>query len=118
MGKIVKRLYQAIKYSYDGLKATFKHEWAFRIEVIAIIPLIPLSFYIGETWIERSLLIVAIVFIALVEIINSAIESTIDRISLEKNPLSKQAKDQGSAAVLIALIIAILIWSGVVLDNF
>lgn len=113
--KIIKQLLKASHYSYDGIKATYQHEFAFRIEVALLIILSPLALYIGENWIEKSLLIASLLGVLLVEIINSAIEATVDLISPEKHSLAKRAKDQGSASVFIAVILAAIIWSGLIL---
>ena len=104
------RILSAFKNSTDGLKNTFKNEEAFKQELILTIILTPLAIYIGENHIERIFLITSLILILLVELINTAIEVVVDRVSHEKNDLSKLAKDIGSAAVLIAFINCFIVW--------
>ena len=106
----IKRLLKACVYSYDGLKSGIKHEVAFRQEVVLVIVLTILAFYIEVSGLERALMLVSAYFILIVELLNSALETVVDRISLEQHELSKRAKDYGSAAVLIAIINCTLIW--------
>ena len=104
------RILSAFKNSTDGLKNTFKNEAAFRQELILTITLTPLAIYIGENHIERIFLITSLILLLLVELINTAIEVSVDRVSYEKNELSKLAKDIGSAAVLIAFLNCFIVW--------
>ena len=104
------RILSAFKNSTDGLKNTFKNEEAFRQELILTIILTPLAIYIGENHIERIFLITSLILLLLVELINTAIEVIVDRVSYEKNELSKLAKDIGSAAVLIAFLNCFIVW--------
>ena len=104
------RILSAFKNSTDGLKNTFKNEEAFRQELILTIILTPLAIYIGENHIERIFLITSLILLLLVELINTAIEVSVDRVSYEKNELSKLAKDIGSAAVLIAFLNCFIVW--------
>ena len=104
------RILSAFKNSTDGLKDTFKNEEAFRQEIILTIILTPLAIYIGENHIERIFLITSLILLLLVELINTAIEVVVDRVSHEKNDLSKLAKDIGSAAVLIAFLNCFIVW--------
>ena len=104
------RILSAFKNSTDGLKNTFKNEEAFKQELILTIILTPLAIYIGENHIERIFLITSLILLLLVELINTAIEVTVDRVSYEKNELSKLAKDIGSAAVLIAFLNCFIVW--------
>ena len=104
------RILSAFKNSTDGLKNTFKNEEAFRQELILTITLTPLAIYIGENHIERIFLITSLILLLLVELINTAIEVIVDRVSYEKNELSKLAKDIGSAAVLIAFLNCFIVW--------
>ena len=105
------RILSAFKNSAYGLKNTFKNEEAFRQELILTIILYPLAIYIGENHIERKFLITSLILLLLVELINTAIEVTVDRVSYKKNELSKLAKDIGSAAVLIAFLNCFIVWS-------
>ncbi|MDP2430987.1 MAG: diacylglycerol kinase [Pseudomonadota bacterium] len=110
----IKRLWNALFYSLVGFKAAWKHEDAFRQEALLALVLIPLAFYLNDTAIGRALMIASVFLVLIVELVNSAIEATVDRISLENHPLAKRAKDIGSAAVLIALVNVLVVW-GVVL---
>ena len=104
------RILSAFKNSTDGLKNTFKNEEAFKQELILTIILTPLAIYIGENHIERIFLITSLILLLLAELINTAIEVVVDRVSHEKNDLSKLAKDIGSAAVLIAFLNCFIVW--------
>ena len=108
-------LFHSLKHSLRGLQAAFKYEVAFRLEVLLCIIFIPLAFLVGHTTIERILLIASLLLIAIVELINSAIEAIVDRIGPERNELSGRAKDISSAAVLIALLNAIVVWGLIIL---
>lgn len=110
-----KRIFNAFSYSISGLQAAVKHEAAFRQIIFLNIFLIPLSLYLTMTKIEHILLIIVGLNAVIVELFNSAIEAAIDRISLDHHPLSKVAKDLGSAAQLIALLIILISWIGVFL---
>ena len=106
----IKRLANAFTYSVAGTLAAFKHEDAFRQEVILSIILIPLAIYLGQTAIEQALMISSILLIIIVELLNSSVEATVDRISVKRHKLSKRAKDIGSAAVFFSLVNAAVIW--------
>jgi diacylglycerol kinase (ATP) len=106
----LQRILNAAGYSWAGLKAAFRHEDAFRQEVFLALLLIPLALYLGETGMERALMIAAVLAVLIVELLNSAIEAAVDRISLEHHQLIKRAKDMGSAAVMIALANVCVVW--------
>jgi len=106
----IKRLANAFTYSVAGALAAYKHEDAFRQEVILSIVLIPLAIYLGQTGIEQALMIASILLIIIVELLNSSVEATVDRISVKRHKLSKRAKDIGSAAVFFSLANATVIW--------
>ncbi len=106
----IKRLANAFTYSVAGTLAAFKHEDAFRQEVILSTILIPLAIYLGQTAIEQALMITSILLIIIVELLNSSVEATVDRISVKRHKLSKRAKDIGSAAVFFSLVNAAVIW--------
>ena len=106
----ITRLVKAFGYSCDGLKSTFGREAAFRQEVIAAVILIPLAFFLTTINIERAAMIGSILLVMIVELLNSAIEAVVDRAGTEQHPLAKHAKDAGSAAVLVALILAGVVW--------
>ncbi|NHC07025.1 diacylglycerol kinase [Azonexus fungiphilus] len=105
------RLINALGYSRDGLAAAWKNEAAFREEVLLAIVAIPLAVFLGETGVDRALLIGSILLILIVEILNSGLEAIVDKASPEKHELAKQAKDMGSAAVLLSLINAAVVWA-------
>jgi diacylglycerol kinase (ATP) len=100
----------AIGYSFAGLAAAAKHEAAFRIELVVVALLAPVALWLGESGVERALLIGCLLLVLIVELLNSAIEATLDRISFESHRLAKRAKDIGSAAVMLSLVNAGLIW--------
>ena len=104
------RLANAFGYSIAGTLAAFKHEDAFRQEVILSAFLIPLALYLGQTGVEQALMIASILLVIIVELLNSSVEATVDRISVKRHKLSKRAKDIGSAAVFFSLINATVIW--------
>lgn len=104
------RLWNAFGYSRAGFRAAFKHEDAFRQEVLLAAILIPLAFWLPVTAIAKALMIGSVLLVMIVELLNSAVEATVDRISLENHDLAKRAKDIGSAAVLVSLINVIVVW--------
>ena len=106
----LKRLINAFGYSIEGFKSAFKNEDAFRQELVLAIILIPTGILIGENGFQKALLVSSILAVLIVELLNSGIEATVDRISLEKNSLAKRAKDIGSAAVFLTIVNAILTW--------
>ena len=110
----LRRLFNALFYSLDGFRAAFRHEDAFRQEALLAAVAVPLAFWLGKTAPERALMVGSVLLVLIVELLNSAIEAAVDRISLEHHHLIKRAKDMGSAAVLVSLINAAVIW-GIVL---
>lgn len=116
------RLWHATRYSLHGLGAAYRHEVAFRQELALAGVLIPvalaLAVYSPLSWTQCALLMVSVLLVLLVELLNSAIESVVDRISDEQHALSKRAKDTGSAAVFVTLIVCALVWTLVLLDVF
>ena len=111
----LRRLLNAFGYSMAGIKAAYQNEDAFRQEVLMAIVLIPLACYLGETRLEMALMIACVLLVIIVELINSSIEATVDRISLENHLLAKRAKDIGSAAVLLTLFNLVIVWGLIVL---
>jgi diacylglycerol kinase (ATP) len=109
------RIVSAAGYSWAGVTAAFRHEDAFRQEVFLLLILVPLAIYLGDSGIERALMIAALLLVLIVELLNSALEAAVDRISLERHSLIKRAKDMGSAAVMIALANAAIVWGLVLL---
>jgi diacylglycerol kinase (ATP) len=111
------RMWAATIYSAEGLRACFRSEEAFRIESILSVFLIPLAFILGETALETTMLLFPIVLVLLVELLNSAVEAVVDRVSLDYHELSKKAKDIASGAVFISLMTFLLIWSVLLFDR-
>ena len=104
------RLINALGYSRDGLRAAWQNEAAFREEILLAAITIPLALFLAKTGVDRALMIGSIILILIVEILNSAVEAVVDKASPEKNELAKRAKDMGSAAVLLSLLNAAVIW--------
>lgn len=104
------RMWHATGYSMAGLRAGWG-ETAFRQESLAALVLLPLSLWLGRSWVETALLAGSVVFVMVVELLNTAVETAIDRIGPEWHDLSKRAKDMGSAAVLLSLLLCIAIWA-------
>jgi diacylglycerol kinase (ATP) len=104
------RMWHALGYSIAGLRAGW-NETAFRQEALAAMVLVPLAFWLGRNWVEVALLAGSVVLVMVVELLNTGIETAIDRIGPEWHDLSKRAKDMGSAAVLLSLVVCAGIWS-------
>jgi diacylglycerol kinase (ATP) len=103
------RMWHAFGYSFAGLRAGWG-ETAFRQECIAAMVLIPTAFWLGQHWFETALLCASVILVMVVELLNTAIETAIDRVGPEWHDLSKRAKDMGSAAVLLSLLLCAGIW--------
>lgn len=114
----LKHLTNSTRYSWKGLKAVFKHEAAFRQELIMIAILFPSSFFVAGSFGEWAVLTIPLFTVLIVELLNSAIESIVDRIGEEKHELSGRAKDMGSAAVMVNLFIIGLIWVIFLVDKY
>uniref|UniRef100_E6QU24 Diacylglycerol kinase n=1 Tax=mine drainage metagenome TaxID=410659 RepID=E6QU24_9ZZZZ len=113
----VKRVFNALMYSLDGMKAALQYEDAFRQEMLLSVILIPLALYLERNAVERVLMIASVLFVLVVELLNSAVEAAVDRISLEHHHLIKRAKDMGSAAVLISLLNVLVVWGLILLGG-
>ncbi len=105
------RIWNAFWYSIDGLKAAYVNEDAFRQEILLSAVLVPLALWLDVGRIDKVLMIASVLLVLIVELLNSAIEATVDRVSLENHRLAKRAKDIGSAAVLVALVNVALVWA-------
>lgn len=105
------RLWNAFGYSLAGFRAAYKHEDAFRQEMLLTAILIPLALWLPVGYLGKALMIASVLLVIIVELLNSAIEATVDRISLENHDLAKRAKDIGSSAVLLSLINVIVVWT-------
>ena len=114
----LRRIWNALVYSLAGLRSAWLNEQAFRQELFLVVPGVVLALFLPISGFEKLFLIASLLLILIVELLNSAIEAIVDRISLEYHPLSKNAKDYGSAAVLLTCLIAIATWSLVLYDRF
>jgi len=107
---LLARPFIALRVALQGLAAAWRHEIPFRMEVLAFGFFLPLSFFVGRTAVERALLVGSLLLVLIVELLNSALEATLDRVSLEHHPLIGRAKDIASAAVGLTLVNAAAIW--------
>jgi diacylglycerol kinase (ATP) len=114
----VRRIVNATFYSLAGLRAAWQHEAAFRQEVMLAVVLIPTGVWLGRTAVERALLIGSCLLVLVVELLNSGIEAIVDRVGLEPHRLSGQAKDLGSAAVLMSLVLVLVVWGLIAWSRF
>jgi diacylglycerol kinase (ATP) len=105
-----RRVIKAFGYSMKGLKACYELEEAFRQEIAVLIPMVPLGLWLGETPVERAMLVGSLLLVPVVELLNSAIETNVDRVGLERNDLSERAKDIASAAVFMSIAFAVVVW--------
>lgn len=112
----LRRVWNAFNYSLDGLKAAYLCEDAFRQETWLALLLIPLALWLPVGWLATGLLIASVLLVLVVELLNSAIEAVVDRVSLENHRLAKRAKDIGSAAVLVSLLLVFVVWGSVLLE--
>ena len=112
------RVVKALSYSAAGLRACWRHETAFRQEAVFAVFMIPGSFWLGTNAVERALLVGSVLLVLIVELINSAIEAVVDRVSKDRHSLSGLAKDFGSAAVLLSLAIVWLTWGLIAWERF
>ena len=106
----LRRVWNAMFYSIEGLRAAYRHEDAFRQEVLLALLLIPLALFLPASGLGKALMIAAVLLVLIVELLNSAVEATVDRVSLEHHRLAKRAKDIGSAAVMMSLANVVVVW--------
>jgi len=111
------RILRAFVYSFQGLRAAFRHEAAFRQELMLAVLVLPLGLWLGESGVERALLAASWVLVLIVELLNSAMEATVDRFGPEHHELSGRAKDIGSAAVMLSIGLAMLVWALILLPR-
>jgi len=114
----IKRIIRATKFSAQGLAAAWKNEAAFRQEVTLVLLLLPVAFWLGQSALERAVLIGSLLIVPIVEILNSAIEAAIDRHGDEQHELSGRAKDMGSAAVFLSLLLVAVTWGLIAAERF
>lgn len=105
------RVWWATRYSYEGLFAAFRHESAFRQEALLAVVMVPGAFWLGRSWLETAMLLLTVALVLVVELLNSAIEAVVDRHSFEWHELAKRAKDYGSAAVHLSLLLCAGVWA-------
>jgi diacylglycerol kinase (ATP) len=113
-----RRVVNAFGYSMRGLKACYELEEAFRQEVFVLVPLVPVGLWLGDTPVERAMLVGSLMLVPIVELLNSAIEANVDRVGLERHELSKRAKDIASAAVFTSILFAAVIWALILLPKW
>jgi diacylglycerol kinase (ATP) len=114
----IRRIWNAALYSTAGLRVAWKHEAAFRQELVLCLVMVPVAFRVGDNAVERSLLVGTCLLVLVVELLNSAIESVVDRIGPDRHELSGRAKDMGSAAVFISLWLTVICWGLVIYENY
>lgn len=114
----LKRISSALGYSIDGLRAAWRHEHAFRQELMVAVPGIVIALLLPVSPLKQLALVAVLLLVLIVELLNSAIEAVVDRVSLERHALSKNAKDLGSAAVLLACVLAVATWAVVLYPLF
>ncbi len=107
----LRRIRNALFYSLDGFKAAYRHEDAFRQEALLAIVLLPLAFWLGDSGMEKALMAGSVLFVLIIELLNSSVEAIVDKASPETHVLAKRAKDMGSAAVLLSLTLTALVWT-------
>lgn len=112
------RVIRAAGYSAAGLKAALRNESAFRQEMVLFVIFTPLGFWLGRDGVERSLLVGSLLLVLIVELLNSAVETAVNRIGEEPHALSGRAKDLGSAAVFVSLLLVVMVWALVLTDRF
>lgn len=112
----IKRAWNALFYSLDGLKSAWRKEQAFVEESVLFVILAPTALWLGDSGLERAVLLACLFLVMVVELLNSAIEAVVDRFGDEWHELAKQAKDMGSAAVLLALINTVVVWALVIFN--
>ena len=112
------RLYNALRYSAQGLGAAFRHEAAFRQELALVAVLAPVAIWLGRSFGEVLMLLGTLFFVLVIELLNSGLEALADTITLEKHPLIGRAKDLGSAAVMLAILFGAMVWISVIASHF
>ena len=113
-----RRVVNATFFSIAGLRAAWRNEAAFRQECVLALFMTPAAFWLGQTAVERSLLIGTVWLVLIVELLNSAVEATVDRVGMDHHKLSGRAKDLGSAGVFVSLLLVLLVWSMIAFERF
>ncbi|HTS53295.1 MAG TPA: diacylglycerol kinase [Burkholderiales bacterium] len=107
----LRRIWNAVFYSIEGFRAAYRHEDAFRQECLLALILVPAAFFMPTGGVGKALMIAAVLLVLVVELLNSAVEAAVDRVSLENHQLAKRAKDIGSAAVFLSLVNVAVVWA-------
>ncbi len=115
---LIDHIINAFRYTFAGFRSAWKHELAFRGEVVVVAVMLPLGLWLGRSAAERALLIASLLLILITELVNSALEAVVDRIGPERHELSKRAKDLGSAAAFVSMVSAALVWMIIAWDRF
>ena len=118
LGLLYRRLVLTTKHSIQGIDSALRTQEAFRCEMLASVILLPLALYVATDYVQLILLVGAVLMVLIVELLNTGIEVVVDRISLEFHELSGRAKDVGSAAVLISLILFLAVWGVIINENY
>lgn len=113
-----RRIVNATLYSFAGLRCAWRSEAAFRQECVAVVALIPIACWLGETAVQRALLVSSCLLVLIVELLNTAVESVVDRVGTDHNELSGRAKDLGSAAVFTSIGLGLLVWALIAWERF
>ncbi|HTN29125.1 MAG TPA: diacylglycerol kinase [Burkholderiales bacterium] len=111
----VRRILNATRYSLAGLAAAARHEAAFRLELLLAVVLVPCAWFLGANGVQRALLVGSVLLVLIVELVNAALEASVDRVSLDHHELAGRAKDLGSAAVMLSLVNVVVVWALVLL---
>jgi diacylglycerol kinase (ATP) len=114
----IRRIIRATRFSAQGFASAWRHEAAFRQELTLVVVMTPFAFWLGRSIVEIALLVAVLLVVLIVELLNSAIEAAIDRHGDELHDLSGRAKDMGSAAVFVALVLVVLVWGAVAWQRF
>jgi diacylglycerol kinase (ATP) len=118
LGVLYRRLVLTTKHSIQGIDSALRTQEAFRCEILASVILLPLALYVATDYVQLILLVGAVLMVLIVELLNTGIEVVVDRIGLEFHELSGRAKDVGSAAVLISLILFLAVWGVIINENY
>ena len=115
---IFRHIRNAVIYSFAGFKSAWNNEMAFRLETIVIALMLPVGIWLGQTVVEWALLVGSVMLVLITELLNSAVETVVDRIGAEQHILSKQAKDLGSAAAALSMLVAAIVWALIAYERF
>ena len=115
---IFRHIRNAVIYSFAGFKSAWNNEMAFRLETIVIALMLPVGIWLGQTVVEWALLVGSVMLVLITELLNSAVETVVDRIGAEQHILSKQAKDLGSAAAALSMLVAVIVWALIAYERF